>query len=162
MNLIEKNIIKLMRATLGEVELTDAIQNRISQRLNAERQVAAMQAFSEHLPLFPEMSLLEKHESAIEAELEVPNFLWDFPFMIVVPEELSSEQQIESKKLSPLQLLLPGFESHLETFHCHIWDKFYSSSTCHDGINRKLERNDESGNFRCRQMEIPRVVWRRN
>ena len=69
MNPIEINILKLMRATLGEVELTDAVQHRISQRLNAKRQVAAMQAFSEQLPLFPEIGLPEKHESAIEAEL---------------------------------------------------------------------------------------------
>ena len=114
MNLIEKNILKLMQATLGEVEFTDAVQNRISQRLSAKRQLAAMQAFSEQLPLFPEIGLLEKPKSVIETELEVADFLWDFPPMIVVPEKISSEQQMESEKLSPLQLSLPGFESYLE------------------------------------------------
>ena len=112
MNPIEKNIIKLMRATLGEVEFTDAVQNRISQRLNAKKQEAAMQAFSEQLPLFPEIGLLEKPETAIEAELEISSFLWDFPSTIVVSEEISSEQQVESEKLSPSQLPLPGFESY--------------------------------------------------
>ncbi|MBC8229062.1 hypothetical protein H8E77_05900 [bacterium] len=111
---MEKNILKLMQATLGEVEFTDAIRNRISQRLNAKRQLVAMQAFSEQLPLFLEIGLLEKQEPAIEVELEVANFLWDFPPMIVVPEKISSEEQVELEKLSPLQLPLPGFESNLQ------------------------------------------------
>ena len=111
---MEKNILKLMQATLGEVDFPDALQNRISQRLNVKRKLAAMQAFSEQLPLFPEIGLLEKPKPAIEAELEVANFLWDFPPMIVVPEKISSEEQVELEKLSPLQIPLPGFEPPLE------------------------------------------------
>ena len=100
-NLMEINIIKLMRATLGEVEFTDAVQNRISQRLSAQKQAA--QVLSKQLPLFPEISLLENSEPIIGTELEVS-------------EEISSEQQVESEKLNPSQLLLPGFEPYLESF----------------------------------------------
>ena len=114
-NLIEINIIKLMRATLGEVEFTDVVQNRISQRLNAQKQAEA-QVFGKQLPLFPEISLLEYSESIIGTELEVSNFLWDFSSTIMISEEISSEQQVESEKLNPSQLLLPGFEPYLESF----------------------------------------------
>ncbi|MBM3241609.1 hypothetical protein FJZ31_35455 [Candidatus Poribacteria bacterium] len=130
---MEKNILKLMQATLGEVEFTDAVQNRISQRLNAKRQLAAMQVFtprctgglgrvSEQLPLFPEIGLLEKPKPVIEAELEVANFLWDFPPMIVVPAKISSEEQVELEKLSPWQIPLPGFESLLANISCVVYE----------------------------------------
>jgi hypothetical protein len=133
MNPIEKNIIKLMHATLGEVEFTDAVQNRISQRLNAKRQLAAMQVFtplctgglggvSKQLPLFPEIGLFEKPEPTIEAELEVANFLWDISPMIVVSEKISSEEQVELEKLSPLQLPLPGLESRLENISRVVYE----------------------------------------
>jgi hypothetical protein len=106
---MEINIIKLMRATLGEVEFTDAVQNRISQRLRAKKQAAA-QAFGKQLPLFPEISLLENSESVIGTELEISNFLCDFSSTIITSEEISPEYPVEWKKLNPLQLLLPGFE----------------------------------------------------
>ena len=113
-NLMEINIIKLMRATLGEVEFTDAAQNRISQRLSAQKQAAHV--LGKQLPLFPEISLLENSEPIIGTELEVSNFLWDFSSTIITSEEISSEQQVESEKLNPSQLLLPGFEPYLESF----------------------------------------------
>jgi len=128
MNPMEKNILKLMQATLGEVEFTDAVQNRISQRLSAKRQLAAMQVFtplctvSEQLPLFPEIGLLEKPKPAIETELEVANFLWEFPPVIIVPEKISSEEQVELEKLSPLQIPLPGFESLLENISRVVYE----------------------------------------
>jgi len=117
---MEINIIKLMRATLGEVEFTDVVQNRISQRLSAQKQADA-QVLGKQLPLFPEISLLENSEPIIGTELEVSNFRWDFSSTIMTSEEISSEQQVESEKLNPSQLLLPGFEPYLESF-CYVYE----------------------------------------
>ena len=88
-NQMEINIIKLMRATLGDIEFTNAIENRISQRLNSQRQTMA-RFLGKQLPLFPEISLFENPVSLIRTELEGSNIPWNLSSTLITAERISS------------------------------------------------------------------------
>lgn len=112
MNFIETNIIKLIRAALGDVEFTDSIHNRITQLIHIQKQ----RALNEQLLLF-EITNMPARPYLASADVEGDNaalgefyaslFGWESP---VRAETISFEQQTE--ELPAAQLLLPGFEVH--------------------------------------------------